>query len=79
MDWTERIISDPDVLIGKPTIKGTRLSVEFILEQLANGWTEQMLLDNYPRLKREDLQAVFAYASESLKDGLFFPAPSPHK
>lgn len=79
MDWTERIVSDPDVLVGKPTIKGTRLSVEFILERLANGWTEQMLLDNYPRLTREDLQAVFAYASESLKDGLFFSAPSPHK
>lgn len=79
MDWSERIISDPEVLVGKPTIKGTRLSVEFILERLADGWTEQQLLDNYPRLTPDDLRAVFAYAMESLKDGLFVAPPSPRK
>ena len=76
MDWTERIVSDSDVLVDKPTIKGTRLSVDFLLERLADGWTEEMLLENYPRLSREDFQAVFAYASESLKDGPFFPVPA---
>jgi uncharacterized protein (DUF433 family) len=56
MNWQNK-----NVLLGKPTIKGTRLSVEFIIERLASGWTQEQLLENYPRLKREDLQAVFAY------------------
>jgi len=72
MNWQDRIVSDKAVLLGKPTIKGTRISVEFILERLANGWTEQQVLENYPRLSREDLQAVFSYAADSLKDGLLF-------
>ncbi|HTK38920.1 MAG TPA: DUF433 domain-containing protein [Pyrinomonadaceae bacterium] len=72
----ERIVSDPEVLLGKPTIRGTRLSVEFILARLADGWTEQQLLDNYPRLTPEDLRAVFSYATESLKDGLFVNVPT---
>jgi uncharacterized protein (DUF433 family) len=76
MDWMERIVSDPDVLVGKPTIRGTRLSVEFILDRLADGWTEQQLLENYPRLTSEDLRAVFAYATECLKDGLFLSLPA---
>jgi uncharacterized protein (DUF433 family) len=76
MDWAERIVSNPDVLLGKPTIRGTRLSVEFILDRLADGWTEQQLLQNYPRLTPDDLRAVFAYATESLKDGLFLSIPA---
>jgi len=60
MNWQEYIYSDQSVLLGKPVIKGTRLSVEFLLERLADGWTEQDLLDNYPRLTKEALQAVFA-------------------
>lgn len=72
MNWHERIISDETVLLGKPTIKGTRISVEFILERMANGWDEQQILENYPRLKREDLQAVFSYAAECMRDGLLF-------
>lgn len=64
MNWMERTVSDPEVLLGKPTIRGTRLSVEFILDRLADGWTEQQLLENYPRLTREDLQAVFAYVAK---------------
>ncbi|MBA3785266.1 MAG: DUF433 domain-containing protein [Acidobacteria bacterium] len=70
MNWQNKIVSDKDILLGKPTIKGTRLSVEFIIERLASGWTQEQLLENYPRLTREDLQAVFAYASElENKDG----------
>lgn len=64
MNWQEYIISDQAVLLGKPTIKGTRLSVEFLLERLADGWTEQDLLDNYPRLTKEALQAVSGYLSK---------------
>lgn len=75
MNWRERIVSDKDVLLGKPTIKGTRLAVGFIVERLADGWSEQQLLDNYPRLTKEDLKAVFAYIAECMQDGLMFHTP----
>lgn len=70
MNWKERIVSDSDVLLGKPVIKGTRISVEFILERLADGWSEEKILHSYPHLKKEDIQAVFAYINECVKDGL---------
>lgn len=70
MKWQERIESKNDVLLGKPVIKGTRLSVEFILERLADGWSEDTLLESYPQLTKEDLRAVFAYLNEFAKDGL---------
>ncbi|MEL7161247.1 MAG: DUF433 domain-containing protein [Bacteroidota bacterium] len=56
-------MSDQAVLTGKPTLKGTRLSVELIMGRLANGWSEQDLFDSYPRLTPEGLQAVYAYMS----------------
>lgn len=62
-------------MVGKPCIKGTRLTVDFLLERLASGWSEKDLFDSYPNLTAEDLRAVFAYASESLKDGLFLSVP----
>ncbi|MGP1679805.1 MAG: DUF433 domain-containing protein [Burkholderiales bacterium] len=68
MDWHERITSDADTLFGKPRIKGTRIGVMFILDRLADGWSEADILDSYPRLKREDLQAVFAFVHDCLKD-----------
>lgn len=64
MNWQQHIHSNPDVLLGKPVVKGTRLSVEFILGLYASGWTEQQILENYPSLTREALQAVFAFAAE---------------
>lgn len=70
MDWKERIVSDKAVLLGKPVIKGTRISVEFIIERLASGWTEMKILESYPHLQREDIQAVFAYNNDRVKDGL---------
>ncbi|MGH9947749.1 MAG: DUF433 domain-containing protein [Pyrinomonadaceae bacterium] len=72
MKWEERIVCNPNVLLGKPTIKGTRLSVAFLLERLADGWTEKMLYENYPRLAPADLQAVFAYASECMSEDFAF-------
>ncbi|MFU8859085.1 MAG: DUF433 domain-containing protein [Cyclonatronaceae bacterium] len=48
------------------------MSVEFIIELLAAGWTEKQILENYPRLKKKDLQAVFAYMREYIRDGLIF-------
>ena len=53
MNWHQHIHSDPEVLLGKPVVKGTRLAVEFILQLLAAGWTEQQILENYPTLTPE--------------------------
>ena len=63
MNWRDRISVDPKVLVGKPVVKGTRLAVEFVVDLLANGWTQQQVLDSYPQLKPEDIQACLAYAS----------------
>lgn len=63
MPWLERIVVDPEVLAGKPVIRGTRLAVEFILELLAAGETESELLANYPGLGRDDILACLAYAT----------------
>jgi len=64
MNWKGYIVADPAILGGKPTVKGTRISVEFIIQRLAQGWTETQLLENYPRLTPKHLQAVFAYVQE---------------
>lgn len=66
MGWKEHICADPAVLAGKPVVKGTRLSVQFLLELLAEGMTESQLLENYPQLSRESLRAVFAFAAVSI-------------
>ncbi len=72
MKWQEYIVSDKEVLLGKPTIKGTRISIEHIVGLLAQGWTENEILENFPRLTKESLQAVFAYIQECMHDGLLF-------
>jgi uncharacterized protein (DUF433 family) len=63
MPLSERIVVDPEVLAGKPVIRGTRLAVEFILGLLAAGQSEEDLLTNYPGLTREDILACLSYAS----------------
>ena len=63
MPLSERIVMDPEVLSGKPVIRGTRLAVEFILELLAAGQSESELLANYPGLTRDDILACLSYAS----------------
>ena len=72
MNWKTHITSDQSVLNGKPVIINTRLSVEFILQRLADGWSEEVLLKNYPSLTHDSLKAVFAYAHDCLKDGLLY-------
>lgn len=67
MTWQERIVVDSGVLAGKPIIRGTRLSVEFIVDLLAQGWTETDMLQNYPGLKHEDIQACLLYARDLLQ------------
>ncbi|MFM9969729.1 MAG: DUF433 domain-containing protein [Burkholderiales bacterium] len=68
MNWREHIVSDPDTLFGKPRIKGTRIGVEFILNLMTSGWSPAQILDSYPHLQPEDLQAMFAYIQEFLLD-----------
>ena len=62
MDWREYIHSDPRILVGKPVVKGTRLSVAFILGLFAAGWTGQQVLENYPNLTSAALRAVYQFA-----------------
>jgi uncharacterized protein (DUF433 family) len=63
MELSERIVVDPEILAGKPVVRGTRLAVEFILELLAAGQSENNLLNDYPGLTREDILACLSYAS----------------
>jgi uncharacterized protein (DUF433 family) len=67
-NWRDYIHADSEILAGKPVVKGTRLAVEFLLGLLGAGWTQEQILDNYPNLTSEALQAVFAFAAESLQD-----------
>ncbi len=68
MTGQTRIIVDPDILCGKPVIKGTRLAVAFILDLLAAGWREAEILHNYPGLTHADILACLQYARVSLED-----------
>ena len=68
MNWKQRIHVDKKVLAGKPVIRGTRISVEFLLDLLAKGWTNEMILENYPQIKKADIQAALKYAVEVLKE-----------
>jgi uncharacterized protein (DUF433 family) len=72
MNWKNYIASDKGVLLGKPVIKGTRISVEYIVGLLAEGWTENQIMENFPRLTKESLQAVFAYIQDCIVDGLLY-------
>lgn len=76
MDWQNRISVDPKLLVGKPVIKGTRIAVEFLLELLANGWTPEQILKNYPTLTHDDIHAALHYATETLKHEHVYPLPT---
>jgi uncharacterized protein (DUF433 family) len=76
MPLTERIVVDPEILAGKPVIRGTRLAVEFILELLAAGQPEQDLLTNYPGLTRDDILACLSYASYLAHEYKAYPIPA---
>jgi uncharacterized protein (DUF433 family) len=66
MTIAHKIEINPKVMMGKPVIKGTRIPVELILRKLGEGATEEDLLDAYPRLKEEDIQAAIAYAADTV-------------
>ncbi|MBS0593184.1 MAG: DUF433 domain-containing protein [Proteobacteria bacterium] len=74
MNWRDRIGSDPDILVGKPAVKGTRISVELVLGWLAQGWTHEMLLQSYPQLHNDDILACLAFAAEMLRDEQYVAA-----
>jgi len=75
MKWQDHITLDPKVLAGKPIIKGTRISVEFVVDLLGQGWTREQILSEYDQLEPEDVQACLAYASEVLKSERVYALP----
>ena len=76
MPWSERIVVDPQIVAGKPVIRGTRLAVEFVLELLAAGQSETDLLKNYPGLAHEDILACLSYASYLAHEYKAYPIPA---
>lgn len=76
MDWRDYIHSDTEILMGKPVVKGTRLSVNFILELFASGWTEDQILENYPTLTPEALRAIFAFSAECMREEALYDIPT---
>jgi uncharacterized protein (DUF433 family) len=69
-----RITLDPLVLAGKPVIRGTRISVEFVIGLMAEGWNEADIIKNYPGITRDDLMACLAYARDALSSEKVFPS-----
>ena len=67
MSWEDRIELNPEILVGKPVIRGTRISVELVIELLAGGWSEQEILENYD-ITHDDILACLRYASEMVHD-----------
>lgn len=74
MTDTPRIVLDPAILLGKPLIRGTRVSVEFVLGLLAQGWTAEDVVADYPAVTREDVLACLAYARDAIQGERVFPS-----
>ncbi len=70
MNWQERITSNPKIAGGKPIINGTRLSVGFLLSLFSRGWSQEYVLEQYPHLTREDLDAMFAFIQQWFEEDL---------
>ena len=67
MNWRNRIVADPNVLVGKPVIKGTRISVELVMDLLAAGYTPEQIRQQYDHLALDDIHACLAYAREVIR------------
>jgi uncharacterized protein (DUF433 family) len=76
MPWPERIVVDPEIVAGKPVIRGTRIAIELILELLASGQPEHEILANHPGLIRDDILACLSYASYLAHEYKAFPIPA---
>lgn len=72
-DLLKRIVVNPDIMVGKPTIKGTRLTVQYILNLLAQGMTIEEILREYKNLKHDDILACFYFATQTLESTTFAP------
>jgi len=70
---TKLVVSNPSVMMGKPVIAGTRITVELVLEKLAAGETVEQILDAHPRLTRDGIQAALAFAAEALRADVVYP------
>ncbi len=75
MDWHQRIILNPDVLVGKPVIRGTRISVDLVIDLLARGYSKEQILQQYDHITADDIQACLAYASEALRSERVYALP----
>lgn len=75
-DWQRRISINPEVLVGKPVIAGTRIAVELIVERLGRGWTEKQILEQYDHITADDIHACLMYAAEMLKSERVYPIPA---
>jgi uncharacterized protein (DUF433 family) len=71
------IVSDPKIMMGKPVVQGTRITVELILEKMAAGETVEQLLGAHPRLTKETIQAALAYAAHTLRSDIVYPTNYP--
>ncbi|MEH1942203.1 MAG: DUF433 domain-containing protein [Nostoc sp.] len=69
----QKIVSDPKIMMGKPVISGTRITVELILEKLAAGETPQQILEAHPRLRDEGIKAALAFAAQALRYDVIYP------
>ncbi len=74
VEWRERIEVNPEVMTGKPVIKGSRLTVDHVIELLAEGWSTEQITEEYPGITAEDVAACLAYASEVIKSEKVYPA-----
>ena len=70
------ITTSPDILMGKPFVAGTRISVELILEKIAAGETIEQILDAHPRLTQESIQAAIAFAASAIRADVIYPVPA---
>jgi uncharacterized protein (DUF433 family) len=70
--WQDYVHTDARILNGKPVIRGTRISIEFLMGLFAEGWSEQQILDNYPQLNSDALRAAFAFAAECFQESSFY-------
>jgi len=77
MDWRSRIVVDPKTLVSRPVIRGTRISVEFVMDLLAAGRSHEQVLESYPHITEQDIRACLAYAAELLRESARRSSPVP--
>lgn len=71
MEWKDRIVATPDTLFGKPRIRDTRISVELLLDRLADGWSTDDIIAAYPHVTRDDVQAALSFVAEIYREESF--------